>query len=337
MRFRAQAMLFCVLIIVCQATLAADSAESKDEKAQEKNDKPAPSVLVNMSTLADSAQRATTNRFNRFVLSIDDFFGDAESESQANRSWGRLRVDGIKPADEDWEAKTRLKVRVVLPQAQQRLRLLLSNEEADVNGGRNQRGIESSDDDQDIALALRFVRSLSDRLKLNFDVGARMRDRKGQVFGRISASNTTRLGWGWEQQISNNFYLYSASGYQNRFKFDVRRPLNEAANVFFRTSTTLEGRKGIGGASVNETLGVYADINSRTALAFEGLFSFVTSKDNELNEHYLGSEYRIRFRKNVWRPWFYYEIWPSVSFPASTDYKREYGGLLRVEMLFGQY
>jgi len=290
-----------------------------------------------MGSIADSAQQATTDQFNRFVLQIDDFFGDAESAEATNRSWGRLRIDGIQAADEDFEVKARLKVRIVLPQAERRLRLLVSNEDADVNGSRGGKGLDLSNDDQDVTLALRFVRSLTDRIKLNFDVGARVRDDKGQVFGRISSSNSGRIGWGWDRSISNNFYLYSASGYQNRFKVDLRRPLNEESSVFFRSSTTLEGRKGIGGASVNETLGLYADLSSRTAVALEGIYSFVTSKDDELDTHYLGAEYRIRFRQNVWRPWFYYEIWPSLFYPASTDYKQEVGGLVRVELLFGQY
>lgn len=329
-------VLLWALAAVAPLTVFAQDV-NKGQKGQQKTDKAPASVLENVENLADTAQRATTIGFNRFVLQIDDFFEDTDTQEDINRSWARLRVDGVKPADEDWEVKARVKARVVLPQAEKRLRLLLSTEDADVNGGTGARGLDISNDDQNVAFALRFVRSLSDKLQLKFDVGARMRERKGQVFGRISASNSVSLGGLWEQQISNNFYLYSASGYQNRFKLDIRRPLNEAANVFFRSSTTLEGRKGIGGASISETLGLYADISARTAIALEGLYSFVTSKDDELDTHFLGSEYRIRFRQNVWRPWFYYEVWPTVSFPASTDYQREYGGLLRVEVLFGQY
>ncbi len=329
-------LLVCVLVII--APLSAVGQEgSKVEKGTQKSEKAPASVLENVENLADTAQRATTLGFNRFVLQIDDFFEDTDTQEDINGSWARLRVDGVKPADEEWEVKARVKARVVLPQAEKRLRLLLSTEDADVSGSRGARGLDLSGDDQNVAFALRFVRSLSDKLQLKFDVGARMRERKAQVFGRISASNSVSLGGLWEQQISNNFYLYSASGYQNRFKLDIRRPMNDAANVFFRSSTTLEGRKGIGGATINETLGLYADISARTAVALEGLYTFVTSKNDEFNTHFLGSEYRIRFRQNIWRPWFYYEVWPTVSFPASTDYQREYGGLLRVEVLFGQY
>jgi len=304
--------------------------DTKPRKAQ-------PSVFVNVGSIADTAQEVTSDRFNRFVLQIDDFFGGAESEAERGASWARLRLDGIKPGAEDWEFKARLKLKVVLPQAEERLRLLVSNESADVNGGASRQSIESSDDEQNVALALRFVRSVSKQIQLNFDVGARVRERKGQVFGRISSANSVSLPSGWEQQITNNFYLYSASGYQNRFQFNLRKSLNSRSSVFFRSSTTLEGEKGIGGASVNETLGFYADISERTAVAVESLFSFVTSKHAEYDTRYLGAEHRIRFRQNIWRPWFFYEIWPTVSYLASNDYERAWGGLLRVEMLFGDY
>jgi len=294
------------------------------------------SVLVNVGNLADAAQQLTSDRFNRFILQIDGFFGDAQSEAEVNRSWGRVRIDSIKPGDEGWEVKARVKLRVVLPQAERRLRLLVSNEDSDVNGN-NARGLDSGNNDQDVALAIRFVRSIKDGLQLKFDVGARIRDEKGQVFGRISAANSGPLGWGWERTISNNFYLYSASGYQNSFNFDVRRTLNSAATVFLRGSTSIDARKGVGGASVTETLGVYAELSKRSALAVEGIFNFITSKDGEFDTRYLGATYRVRFRQNIWRPWFYYELWPSIFYLASNDYTRSYGGQIRMEVLFGQY
>jgi len=57
------------------------------------------SVLVNVGNFVDTAQQLTSDRFNRFVLQIDGFFGDAESEAETKRSWGRIRIDSIKPGD----------------------------------------------------------------------------------------------------------------------------------------------------------------------------------------------------------------------------------------------
>jgi len=293
------------------------------------------SVLTNVSSFADNAQKATTDRFNRFVISLDDFFGGAESTEAADQSWGRLRIDAIQPDDDDFTVRARLKLRVVLPESERRLRLLFSNEDGNVKS--DQQGIESDLDDQDATVALRFVRSLSDKLSLNFDVGARIRDSKAQVFGRIKASNVRKLRWDIEQRISNNFFLFSASGYRNRLTYDIRRQLKDSTTVFLRSSTRFEAQNGVSGIALNETLGLYADLSSRTSVAFEGLFSVVSSRDDEFDAHYLGSEFRVRFRQNFWRPWFYYEIWPTVSFPVSSDFNREFGGRVRVEMLFGQF
>lgn len=321
---------------VVEGNVDVDVEGNVEETIDSENKSPF-SVFTNVSNIADNAQRATTDRFNRFVLSIDGFFGGAESTGEANRSWGRLRLDGIDPDDDSFRMRGRLKLRVVLPRSKRRLRLLLSTEDEDLDTNRSSSSVDGEADEQNVALALRFVRSLSDQISLKFDVGARVRDSKAQIFGRVSASNFQVLRWGVEQKISNNFFLFSSSGYRNRFNYDIRRPLQRAANVFLRSSTTLEGRKGVRGIAINETLGLYADLNSHTAVAFEGLFNWVSSEDDEVNENFLGSEFRVRFRQNIWRPWFYYEIWPSVSFPASSNYEREFGGRVRVEMSFGQY
>jgi len=289
-----------------------------------------------MGSLVESAQRATHNGFNRFVIQVDDFFGGAEFSDEENRSWARVRIGVVKPAGESLDPKARLKVRIVLPQSQQRLRLLFSTEDTDINGSERRGAIENQTD-QDAALALRFVRSLSDKLRLKFDIGARSRDSLIQIFGRISASNSRQFDSGWEYRISNNFFLFSSSGFENRFRVDIRKSINPASNVFFRSSTSIESRNGLRGASVDQVFGVYADLSSRAAIAYEGLFSFVTSRDDEFDTRYLGAEFRIRYRRNVWRPWFYYEVWPTASVLASTDRELKFGGLLRAEVLFGQF
>ena len=86
-----------------------------------------------------------------------------------------------------------------------------------------------------------------------------------------------------------------------------------------------------------DTIGLYANLGSRKALAFEGITGYATSLNQGVEDRFRGVEARIRFRHSIWRPWFYYEIWPTVSFPVSSDFNREFGGRVRVEMLFGQF
>ena len=72
------------------------------------------------------------------------------------------------------------------------------------------------------------------------------------------------------------------------------------------------------------------------SIALEGLASYTTALNGEESDRYKGSEVRIRFRHNVWREWFFYEIWPGMNWLASNDYERAYGGLIRVEVVLGQ-
>lgn len=314
-----------------------EGEEALEEALSEPDSESLPSSLLDdMEEFADTAQRATSNSFNRFVVQIDGFFGEDEPVEDEDKSWGRIRLGGVRSGGESVEFKGRLKVKVVLPQTEQRLRLLFSTEDDDVTGN-ERRGSLESETDQDAALALRFVRTLSDQLRLKFDIGARIRDSEGQVFGRVSASNTGDLFWGFDYRISNNLFLFSASGFENKFKIDVRRPINNESNIFFRNSLTIDSRNGVSGASVTEVAGFYADLSSQSAIAFEGLFNFVSSRDDEFDTRFLGSEYRIRYRRNVWRPWFYYEVWPTISILAATNREISFGGLLRAEVLFGQF
>ena len=75
-------------------------------------------------------------------------------------------------------------MRAVLPRSEKRLRLLISTEE-DLKP--EAEGQEESNTDG-LSFALRFIRSARDNGYLNFDLGARWRDAKVQVFGRINSS-----------------------------------------------------------------------------------------------------------------------------------------------------
>ena len=138
----------------------------------------------------------------------------------------------------------------------------------------------------------------------------------------------------WTGRASNSFTYFAKSGYRNRLRFDVSRPLHRKRNFHFRTSTGFDWIVGTKGAFASQTIGVYGDLGESTAIAFEALGGYATSVIGG-QPRYRGSELRIRFRQSVWRPWFFYEIWPSVSWPAALDYDQAYGGLLRVEVLLG--
>lgn len=319
------------LIIVAVLACPAHAQENDSSKEDE-------SILTRAGSVVDGVQEKATDRFNSWILQIDDFFGGDQPVSEINESWARIRLDAIEPGFGDTKGKATVKLRLVLPRSEQRFRLLLSTEDEnstskDTSGAGT--STNTSSDDQDVSLALRFIRTAKTSGSLNFDVGARIRDSKGQAFARINSSWVSNLNGGWNGKFTNNLFYFSSTGYENRLRYDLRKPWFGSETVFFRSSTNFNWVNGRKGAALSETLGMYAQINPRTALAGEAIFEYSTALNGDVTKRFHGSELRLRFRQNIWRPYFFYEIWPSVSWPVVNGYERVYGGMIRVEFVVG--
>ena len=93
-------------------------------------------------------------------------------------------------------------------------------------------------------MALRFIRTVRDKGDVNLDIGARGRDGTVQYFGRVRARYSWELGDDWTADVANNYFHYNKSGFENTLSFDVRRPLFDKDNLFFRTFTDFFWEKG---------------------------------------------------------------------------------------------
>jgi len=289
-------------------------------------------------TMVDEAHGKVSDRFSRFIVQIDDFIGSGESGEQLNTSWARVRVETVKPGAEKLELAATVKLRIVLPQSQQRFRLLVSSEDdasSAANSDAAQREQIASEDNNDVAFALRFIRTVKERFRLKYDVGARYKEDKAQLFGRFIVGYERKSMLGFTNTLTNNLTYFSSSGYQNSFRIDSRRIFFGREYLYFRNTIELNWRRGASGAGIGETIGFYADLGERRALALEGITGYATSLNDGNSEKYRGAELRLRYRQNIWRPWLYFEIWPSVSWSSSNNYERAYGGLFRVEVTLG--
>ena len=311
-----------------------DDASDGTNAEQTRRDK----LLSGVGSVVDGAHESVNARFKNFVIQVDDFIGSADNDGAINKSWVRLRVDTIKTPTGETDYKAKIKLRLVLPQSEKRFRLLLSSGDDDQSaaGTDAAQRAQLEKDDEDVALALRFLRKVRERSSVKFDVGLRSRDSKVQFFGRIGAVAEEPLNDIWTLTTSNDLYHYSSSGYENRLKLAFQRLLYQNDRLYFRNSTEIRWLNGDKGASIGGIAGLYADRGPKAAYAFEVLGSAITSKNDGAKNYYQGTEVRLRIRRNAFRPWLYFEIWPSVSWSESNNYKRAYGGRIRVEMNFGR-
>ncbi len=330
-----------VLIVEPSVPKSVTSAETTDELVSPPPrgpEPPPPGGLDSVGALVDRAQRGATERFGAFIFELDDFFAGDQNSEEPNTSFLRVRADAVRPALDDFELDPSVKLRLVLPRAERRFRLLLSSGEDETDTGDEVERVAAAGQDESLSLALRFARRVRESVKLDLDLGARQREGDLQVFARFKAEYRKPLSERWALRLENRYSLFSRSGFDNRVQVDLTRQLGElddARSSFFRSSTTVDSRASRQGARVGQTLGFYLDLSAKSALAAEGIAIYDTELNDEVTERLRGGELRLRYRRNVWRPWLFVELWPAVAWPAEREYRRTWNGLARVEIIIG--
>lgn len=326
-----------------ESSLKDESIGSKSDSSQEAADLEDDIIRIGVIRrsigMVDGAQRVASERFGAFMEQVDGFFSNAGTNDDAvsTGSWARIRVDGVRGDGKPFELKTSVKVRAVLPETERKLKLLISTEDDDVDTtSREQELVDLGGGQRNASVALRFIRSARENSKVDLDLGIRDRDSRIQLFGRVNMRFRANLDENWRASLANSYYYYVVSGFENRLSFDLRRQMFLNKDVFFRTFTSFDWENGQAGAVIGHTTGLYWKLGDRRSVALEGLASYQTELSEDETERFRGHQYRVRWRHNIGRPWFFYEIWPSVAWPSTTDFERSFGILLRAEVIIGE-
>lgn len=282
--------------------------------------------------MVDQVHRHLSHRLSDFVGQIDDFFGDDEEQARVNESWVRILVDtswnDLDGASIDGNARLKL----VLPRTEDRLRLLLSTTDDDTIGPANSDSVGTTE--ADVSVALRFLRQIRDTASIKLDLGARMMDSKPQAFIRLGGFYRKDLENDWISTITNNTRYYSSSGFDNRLTFKLERSLQRWPDTLLLFSTQLRWQEWRDGAVLSQVFGWYHYLSGTSSIAYEALTGFQTSPAG--NERSFNSlDLRVRYRKNIWRRWFFFELWPGVSWPQENDYQATPEIMLRLESIIG--
>lgn len=289
------------------------------------------------NTVIDQFHRDMSDRLTDFIGQLDVFFSNDESLRNVNQSWLRLRLQGAYLEKEDIDWKANVKFKLVLPNTEKRLRLLLSTDDRDTQVGGTSRIVEEAEEgSNDVAFALRFLRKAVRNQSIKFDLGARIRDQKALVFGRVGGFARKQLNDRWSGTLSTNMIFYSDSDYDFELKGQFERPIKYHREVRFLSSNRVVWERGLKGAVIRPAAGFYTEYNEKTSIAFEGLLSYATSPDPG-DKRFQGATLRMRLRQNALRDWFFYELWPSVNWSSKNDYGTAYGIMMRAEAVFGRY
>jgi hypothetical protein len=266
---------------------------------------------------------------------IDSLFvSDRYMTWEENRTAITLRIDTDFIEHHGVDISPKFKLRLDLPRLKNFS--LVANEDEVDGADRN----PSSGNESDVAL--RWAKFISDKYGLSFDLGLRLRDDVLEVFGRLNTSVEYPLGGTWLGRSTNRLYLYSDAGWRNDYRQYFERRLGE--DLFFRSRTRIQYLEEQGSRLYpQQKFTLFQRLSKKSVLAYEGVAEVIPDDDSPFDENEIRSvdeDYtryfaQLRYRRNVWRPWLFIELWPGIGFSEEVDYDKVAFIRVRVDILFG--
>jgi hypothetical protein len=290
------------------------------------------------TNMADSVHDSVDDLVQNTVRAIDGFFVNSEySTFNDKKTRVRLRLNSDYIQHHGWEFSPKVKLHLVLPGLNDRLRLVVNDDQgADVDQA-------SPGDDNDNDIALRWIGRQKKASGYSFDLGLRIKDSKVDPFVRLNAGFEYPMAGKWVGQSTNRLYYYWETGWRNDFRQYFNRSISD--DLLLRSRTRVQYfEENVYNPFVEQKFSLYQSLSPTRKLAWEVLYRLQSEEDSPFDEdeviggtqnkyqHYIA---QLRFRQRLWRPWFFVEFWPIVAWPEERDFNTILGARIRLEVNLG--
>jgi hypothetical protein len=281
--------------------------------------------------------------------SADRLFDPGIVFEEINQTSIRLRLDSDFVEGESTEFDAKIDVKLVLPAADGRLRLLASSDDTPNEGGGQLGDPLGSDDEDRASAALDFSVRDDEKWRLSLSLGAR----SDQLYSRFKLRRNFEMGDRWKSRILNRLTYFSDDGYQNDFRIDfdrtLGRPLPDTTEFrelavggdrrqwLFRSASRYLVNEDKESDLYEQRFSLFNRLSRYSAIAYEAL-AYGCTNPNTLDETIDCQEYDLRVRYKWVLPkynWIAFELWPVAAFPESNDFDVEAQLRFRMEIWFG--
>lgn len=298
--------------------LPADFAMPSDDQTKYDSavDQSRTRVVERLQLLSKQIDQFLLNRFfGDQIIKDDDFSG----------SRARLAVITEHKPSQLLDMRVRLNLRLVLPNTDERLSLLLEaeddQEDSLVTG-------ETSEGDS-INAALRYIIREKNRWRTNLDAGVRS-GLPPKVFIRAR----TQRSWyvdDWSIRFRQTFGYFSNEGPASTTEF--RSDYLFSRYQFFRFNSAAKYILDDNLYEFDVRLQVFKELNSQNAIAYGVQALGDTSRATDIYHYQLD----FRWRRQMWRSWLFMEVTPALEWVEDKDFDVAPKLTLKIEALFDQY
>ena len=286
--------------------------------------------------LVDMLHHEISQRLITTAVWLDSFFEDERVVKEENHSYIRARYDVFQEerARATYRGPT-FNVRLALPQLEHKAHLVISAESPEpatttpAPAGTSSSNRISPTDERNVTTALNYILRATEEQSSIVRTGAQFSHGSPVLFIAPRYRHFIPLTT-WDFRFTQEAVWKTDTKWQVDTLFDLERQLPHG--FFFRTSAGGTWIDGTNGYFYSLNFSLRQMIDPKHALDYAWINSYQTRPVYELAEILVS----IRYRQNLWRDWFFFEVAPQLRFPRSGNFDGIPGILFRFEMYFGQ-
>ena len=271
-------------------------------------------------TWYDATHTFLSAQFCSPAVWFDSFFASERVDEEFRAgTHARWRNDFIKTEGQGYDYITTFKAKFRLPKAKKKLNLIFEGEEEESV----EDIVPSNREEAKADLGLLYELTESERANLSL---------------RIKLSPSATIRYRYTLPVSETFLtrfteeLFRRDGaYGHSTRIDFEKKISE--NFALRQSSAGKRAENIDGTNWDMSLTLFQRLSDVSALSYESSAVGVTEPENYVTN----SRLAIRYRRNFFRKWLFYELVPAVNWPrllATDERKQVWDFMFRLEVNF---
>jgi len=256
---------------------------------------------------------------------FDSFFGDERYLSEKNQSNGRLRLSAGLDRHDGLKIKPRIRLKVHLPQASERLNLLISaHDDTDFALDQDPVNLDERDNDKGLSGALQYFLLQTGKMNISTTSGVGL----DYLYGGLRYRGRYDYG-SWQGRFVSSLYWYTDDGWDFRNQYDIERQVSD--DLVFRTTVDGRWEEEEDGLPHGITFSLFQVLDLDKALHYDIGNYFNTEPSYKMTD----LVFSLRYRQRFYRDYLVFEVNPRVSFPEEYNRDINPGIIFRLEAQFG--
>lgn len=298
-------------------------------------------------TVADTIHAGISKGILASATWLDSFFYDPRYAAEENRTRTIVRFEAFDEEDARVSFKTRVQIKLVLPQLKNKAHLVLAGDPDEQTEEQTAAGVTTvsrpeQSTDRSLSSSLGYFFKSDEKRNISARMGVRYRHGHIVTFVRPHYRVLYKLE-PWSLRFTQEVPYWTDVGWEALTAVDLEREFTN--KLFFRSSLVGHWYDDIHGYFYSTVFSLVQPLSPRRALHYDLNIDFRTRPVHVLQETEFSARYRrlseikfsVRYRQLLWKDWLYVDIAPQMRFPRNRGFDLVPGILFRIEMFFGKY